>query len=148
MSVVLTDKQQINRLSLQILDSLIRNEVADVVDDYVDEVFRTNIWPWENNTERNETLRKNGTVVGTPRDIYDLGKLYQSEREFTDNRTSQVIHAREWEARNESGQDYAPYVHDGRKHPARPWTDKIKELHEDDLAALVERKFAERWNAL
>ena len=46
------------------------------VNDYFRNEFLEDKWPYEG-----ETKRKNGQIVGSPRDIFDLGDLYRSGRE-------------------------------------------------------------------
>jgi len=66
-------------------------------------------WSWDG-----ETRRKNGEVVDSPRDIYDLGDLYESGvKSFKLNRTSNGTEANwHWDATNSSGEEYAWYVHE------------------------------------
>jgi len=78
------------------------------------------------------TVRANGEEVGSPRDIYDLGRLYDSGKEsFTIEKSRTSIEAKwHWDAKNRSGQEYAYYVHEGlgTNYPyARPFTDAISE---------------------
>jgi hypothetical protein len=80
-------------------------------------------WSWDG-----ETRRKNGEVVDSPRDIYDLGDLYKSGvKSFKPNRTSNGTEASwHWDATNSSGEEYAWYVHEGTpKMEGRPFTDDI-----------------------
>ena len=78
-------------------------------------------WDWPN-----ETIRKNGQTVTTPRDIVDLGNLRASQRRETISAT-----AVEWTWHV----DYSAVVHDGPKlkdgqqYRHRPWTkDAEKEV--------------------
>jgi len=78
----------------------------------------------------NETRRKNGEVISTPRrDIYDLGLLYQSgiDSSVIENTGAMVTANWHWDATNASGKEYATYVHDGlgTNVKARPFTDDI-----------------------
>lgn len=78
------------------------------------------------------TIRANGEEVGSPRDIYDLGNLYQSGiNSFKLERTNNTVEAKwHWDAKNNSGKEYAMYVHEGEgtNYPyARPFTDAISE---------------------
>ena len=62
------------------------------------------------------TVRANGDPVGSPRDIYDLGNLYDSgvnsyEYESSPDGASANWH---WDAKNRSGEEYAWYVHEGK----------------------------------
>jgi hypothetical protein len=80
-------------------------------------------WSWDG-----ETRRKNGEVVDSPRDIYDLGDLYESGvKSFKLNRTSNGTEANwHWDATNSSGEEYAWYVHEGTDTmKGRPFTDDI-----------------------
>ena len=76
-----------------------------------------------------ETTRKNGEVVDSPRDIYDLGTLYDSGKDSTINLgANAVVASWDWDARNSSGNLYAYYVHEGTSTSAgfpRRWTDEL-----------------------
>jgi hypothetical protein len=76
-----------------------------------------------------ETKRENKSIVGSPRDIYDMGALYRSGVDsFTINQVGATITAKwHWDAKNASGREYAQYVHDGTgtNKTARPFTDDI-----------------------
>jgi len=96
----------------------------DINDAHWDDQFKEDKWQYDN-----ETKRKNGDVVTSPRDIYDLGELYESGvksyklQRFTDGAEANW----HWDAKNSSGQEYAWYVHEGRgtNVTARPFTDDI-----------------------
>lgn len=75
------------------------------------------------------TKRRNGETVGpNPRDIYDLGLLYESgvnsyKFETGTNGATARWH---WDAKNANGVEYASYVHDGTRFmDDRPFTDDI-----------------------
>lgn len=77
----------------------------------------------------NDTRRKNGEVVESPRDIYDLGALYDSgvqSYKITVGKSKAEANWH-WNATNSSGQEYAWYVHEGRgtNVKAREFTDDI-----------------------
>jgi hypothetical protein len=97
----------------------------DINDSYWDDFFKDDRWSYPG-----ETRRKNGEVVGSPRDIYDLGNLYNSGKEsFTLNLGGNSPSASwNWDARNESGRAYAWYVHEGlgTNRAPRPWTDAFQ----------------------
>lgn len=113
------------------------------LDDDLDELFLEDKWPWMGGL----TQRRSGEVAGSPRNIYDLGKLYESETQRTDQTGTKIIHTREWEVLNEAGQDYAPAVHDGTPTTdARPWTDRIKVENEDIYARMFAEEFARLFN--
>jgi hypothetical protein len=84
---------------------------------------------WDYELGGKPTVRKNGEVVDTPRDIYDLGLLYKSgiASSVVENTGTMVTANWHWDAKNTSGQEYATYVHDGRgsNTTARPFTDDI-----------------------
>ena len=85
------------------------------------------------------TERENGETVGTPRDIYDLGALYESGlKNFKVTKSTSLVEATwHWDAKNRSEQEYAWYVHEGEgtNNPyARPFTDDIS------VAATFNRK--------
>ena len=96
----------------------------DINEAHWDDQFRDmDRWDWPN-----ETRRKNKQVVDSPRDIYDLGELYDSgvkSYAFTKGRT-EVSANWHWDATNSSEQEYAWYVHEGTsKMDGRPFTDDI-----------------------
>jgi hypothetical protein len=97
----------------------------DINNTHWNEQFRdASRWPYEG-----ETLRKNKQQVSSPRDIYDLGKLYESGvQSFRLLKTAQGPEAKwHWNATNSSGGEYAWYVHEGlgTNVTARPFTDDI-----------------------
>jgi hypothetical protein len=96
----------------------------DINDAYWGDQFREDKWSYGG-----ETRRKNGEVVTSPRDIYDLGALYASGREsFTLSRSGTDVAASwNWDAKNSSGGAYALYVHEGLSTnlDPRPWTDEL-----------------------
>ena len=88
----------------------------DWADKEFDKEMLTPKWDWDT-----ETPRKNGRTVNTPRDIYDLGILFDSKRREQTGTTCTFTWAT----------DYADYVHDGYslkngvQKPARPWTQSV-----------------------
>lgn len=92
------------------------------VNDYFRDQFLDDKWPYPG-----ETKRKNGDVVTSPRDIYDLGDLYKSGRDgFRIEQGGVDITASwNWDAKNSSGRGYAWYVHEGLSTNLEPrqWTD-------------------------
>lgn len=76
------------------------------------------------------TLRKNGEVVGNPRDILDTEALYDSG--VDSYRYTAAPDGAEanwhWNAKNSSGEEYAWFVHEGQgPHSREPrrWTDEL-----------------------
>jgi hypothetical protein len=97
----------------------------DINEAHWDDQFRDmSRWKYDN-----ETKRKNGEVVNSPRDIYDLGDLYISGiKSFHTEKNNNAITAYwHWNATNQSGGEYAIYVHEGlgTNVEARPFTDDI-----------------------
>lgn len=90
---------------------------------YFAEQFKTAKWDYPAVTNR----KSGPPPVGSPRDIYDLGNLYESGNQSFDV----MIDAKgasaswKWDATNDSGGAYAWYVHEGLSTNlrARQWTD-------------------------
>jgi hypothetical protein len=88
----------------------------DWADKDFDQQMASAKWEW---TDK-QTRRKNGEIVGSPRDIIDTGALLQSKRRDPINSS---ITEFTWE------DDAAELVHDGGRtkaggaYPARPWTE-------------------------
>jgi len=76
------------------------------------------------------TVRKNRDTVGPePRDIYDLGYLYESTSYSYSSSTETAEAKWNWDATNTSGDEYASYVHEGtRSMPGRPFTDDVSDM--------------------
>ena len=93
-----------------------------------DEQFK-NMSKWPYDLGDKPTLRKNGEVVDSPRDIYDLGLLYKSgiASSVIENTGTMVTANWHWDAKNTKGKEYAWYVHEGigSNTTARPFTDDI-----------------------
>lgn len=75
------------------------------------------------------TIRKNGEIVGPePRNIYDLGALYESgvkSYKFASD-SGGAEASWHWDATNKSGKEYASAVHYGTRFmDGRPFTDDI-----------------------
>jgi hypothetical protein len=96
----------------------------DINDAHWEDQFKEDKWQYDN-----ETKRKNGDIVTSPRDIYDLGKLYESGvKSYRFQRSTDGAEANwHWDAKNSSGEEYAWYVHEGKgtNVTARPFTDDI-----------------------
>ena len=89
-------------------------------------------WQW---TEK-KTRRKNGQVVGSPRDIIDTGMLLQSKQRITvNNSITEFV----WD------DEKAELVHDGAvlkngtRYPARPWTEPTLEEIDQVVEAILRR---------
>jgi hypothetical protein len=118
----LINPESIENALVQAFETWVKEDINDA---HWDDQFK-NMARWDYN---NETRRKNGEVVDTPRDIYDLGLLYKSgiASSVVENTGTMVTANWHWDAKNTSGHEYATYVHDGRgsNTTARPFTDDI-----------------------
>jgi len=118
----LINPESIENVLIQAFETWVKEDINDA---HWDDQFK-NMAKWDYN---NETRRKNGEVVDTPRDIYDLGLLYKSgiASSVVENTGTMVTANWHWDAKNTSGHEYATYVHDGRgsNTTARPFTDDI-----------------------
>lgn len=79
------------------------------------------------------TVRANGEQVGSPRDIYDLGDLYESGVKSYDFQSSRngATALWHWDAKNRSGKEYAWYVHEGlgtNEPYERRFTDDVSDM--------------------
>ena len=108
----------------------------DVNKTHWDEQFGDKKWKW-----RSEPLteRENGELAGNPRDLYDLGNLYESGiKNFKVTKSTSLVEATwHWDAKNRSEEEYAWYVHEGEgphSPRARRFTDDIS------MAATFNRK--------
>lgn len=116
----------------------------DVNGEYMSEEFLMDKWPYPPPS----TLRQNGEIAGSPRNIYDTGELFRSGQEsFAIVRSNSSVEGKwHWDARNNSGEEYAWYVHEGRgphSRAARPWTDEIAEpylFEGSDIKRELERR--------
>jgi hypothetical protein len=98
----------------------------DWADADFDQQMASEKWDWPN-----ETRRKNGQIVNSPRDIIDTGALLQSKRrEQISNSVVEFI----WDDEAAEG------VHDGmvsksnKRLPARPWTEPTL----DEIEGIIE----------
>ncbi len=126
------------------LKEILQGELSREVSNDIDTYFLEKKWLWNGNL----TKRKNGETVGSPRDIFDLGDLYFSERESFSFIGNEYQMTRTWGGEGTDA-DHAVYVHDGTaKTEARRWTDRIAENHEQEYADLIERRITEALNRL
>lgn len=100
----------------------------DINKKHWDEQFK-NMSKWDYDMGDKPTVRKNGQIVDSPRDIYDLGLLYKSgiASSVVENTGTMVTANWHWDAKNTSGKEYAIYVHEGlgSNTTARQFTDDI-----------------------
>jgi hypothetical protein len=83
----------------------------DVNGAFWDDQFKEEKWRHSPYTER-----ENGDTVGSPRNIYDLGNLYDSGVNSYKYQSSATGASADWhwDAKNRSGEEYAWYVHNGQ----------------------------------
>lgn len=98
----------------------------DLDDGYFEDQFKDDKWSYPGYTRR-----KSGENAGTVRNIYDLGELYRSGKEsFKITQGANDITASwNWDAKNDSGNAYAWYVHEGLSTNLEPrqWTDAFQQ---------------------
>ncbi len=97
----------------------------DIDEAYWDDQFRDmGLWDYGR-----ETRRRNGEIVDSPRDIYDMGTLYESGKDSTiESSVNAIVANWSWDARGDSGYQYARDVHEGEGTSngfPRPWTDEL-----------------------
>ena len=105
-----------NKIDFNRINNAIRkacDETIDALSDAYDDAMTDEVWQWDGITHR-----RNGDVVGSPRDIVDTQELIDSKMIVRNGDNARI----EWTA------DYAAIVHDGATLtngtdlPARPWT--------------------------
>jgi hypothetical protein len=108
----------------------------DWADKDFDQQMASEKWPLTGDWP-NRTRRKNGEVVGSPRDIIDTGALLQSKkRDPISSSITEFI----WE------DDVAQGVHDGmvaksgKRLPARPWTEPTLDSIEGIINTMINRE--------
>ena len=124
--MAITNARLINQRQLEqaIVDAFKEWATEDINEAHWDDQFLdSSKWQWDQ-----ETRRRNGETVFSPRDIYDLGALYESGiNSFSVSDTSKGAEAYwHWNAKNDNGDEYAYYVHYGTRFmDGRPFTDDI-----------------------
>jgi hypothetical protein len=105
-----------NKIDFNKIDSAIKratDETIDALSDAYDDAMTDEVWQWEGVTHR-----RNGEIVGSPRNILDTEELIDSK----------IIIRSGNNARFEWTSDHAATVHDGAmlrsgtELPGRPWT--------------------------
>jgi hypothetical protein len=102
----------------------------DWADNDFDQQMASSKWDWN----ENQTRRKNGQLVGSPRDIIDTGDLLQSKERVQVNRSTVDFIWRD---------DVAELVHDGGTtknggaYPARPWTEPVLDELDDMIGNML-----------
>lgn len=107
---------QKNKIDFNKINSAIRratDETIDALSDAYDDAMTDEVWQWDGITHR-----KNGEVVGSPRNILDTEELINSKTIVRNGNNARI----EWTA------DHAAIAHDGAtlrngtELAARPWT--------------------------
>jgi hypothetical protein len=102
----------------------------DWADNNFDQQMASEEWRWN----KNQTRRKNGQLVGSPRDIIDTGDLLQSKERVQVNRSTVDFIWKD---------DVAELVHDGGTtknggaYPARPWTEPVLDEIGDMIGTML-----------
>lgn len=112
------------------------NLAMDWADRDFDQQMASEKWQWENSDPQNRTQRKNGQIVGSPRDIIDTGDLLQSKRRIEVKKgVTEFI----WE------DEVAELVHDGGTlkdggaYLARPWTEPTLDEIDQVIGAVLKK---------
>lgn len=103
----------------------------DVNKTFWESEFRRTDWPYN---REEKTIRQNPAAfipeAGNPRDIYDYGELMESGMKSYDYDSGNdgAAASWHWDAKNNKGEEYAWYVHEGTRFmPGRPFTDRISD---------------------
>jgi hypothetical protein len=119
------------------------------------DALRRPVWEWspvyaEGSTGTGITVRSNGQVVGSPRNIIDAATLAQSQQ------APQITGMRavfRWTAANDDGVGYSTAVHEGATLrngtllPARPWTRAVLGVEKVDGIPVYDarKRFRDVW---
>ncbi len=118
------DTNKINNAITKSFDTAV-----EALADSCQEAIASEVWEWPR-----QTLRQNSDIVGSPRDIVDTGKLYDS---LVISRRADAAELT-WEA------PHATIVHDGAttknggELPARPWTKRG--IEDCDVAEVMQKQ--------
>ena len=129
-----------NSTQLKLRVPAIMTAYGKVLDQQLKEEIKTVQFSWPR-----ETKRKNRSVVGSPRDIVDLGGFLRSQRRDRPDATTLRF---TWDAKSDRGFPYAPLILTGyttRKGTVVPGRDWIKPALE---AQPLDRFFAAEWRKL
>jgi hypothetical protein len=91
-----------NAAQLKLRVPVILRRYGDVMDRQLKDEIQTVQFPWPR-----QTRRRNGTVVGSPRDIVDLGGFLRSQRREYPSATQLLF---TWDARSDKGFMYAGLI--------------------------------------
>lgn len=106
----------------------------DWADNDFDQQIMDEKWDWKGPEAK--TRRKNGQVVGEPRDIVDMGTLLRSKRRED---ISSSITEFNWDALHAGGVHDGQRLRSGGSNPARPWTDETLEDIQEVIQTIFER---------
>ena len=91
-----------NQTQLLLRVPIILRRYGDVMDKELKDQIKAVKWSWPN-----KTRRRNGTIVGSPRDIVDTGNFLRSQRrEYPDATTLRFT----WDAKSKGGFMYAGLI--------------------------------------
>jgi len=108
----------------------------DWADKDFDQQMASEKWPLREDWPR-ITRRKNGEVVGSPRDIIDTGSLLQSKRR---DPISSSITEFIWEDEVAEGVHDGMVTKSGKRLPARPWTEPTIDGIESIINTMMKRE--------
>jgi len=91
-----------NATQLKLRVPVILRRYGDVMDKQLKDEIQTVQFPWPR-----QTRRRNGTTVGSPRDIVDLGTFLRSQRREYPSATQLLF---TWDARSDKGFMYAGLI--------------------------------------
>jgi len=129
-----------NSTQLKLRIPVILTGYGKVMDQQLKEEIQSPQFNWPN-----ETRRRNGSRVSSPRDIVDLGKFLRSQRR---DRPSATQLRFTWDVKSDSGFSYAPLILTGYTTrrgtivPGRNWIQPALE------ARPLDRFFAAEWRRL
>jgi hypothetical protein len=125
-----------NATQLKLRVPTILTRYGDVMDKQLKEEIQTVQFDWPR-----KTRRRNGTVVGSPRDIVDTGNFLRSQRRNFDGRTTLTF---TWDAKSDDGYMYAGGIltgyttNRGTVVPARNWIKPALDKHPLDAFFITE----------
>ena len=97
-------------------------DLVDVLSKEANTLMTENRWDWPNTT-----YRQNGEIVSSPRNIYDTGELFESQRSWSTGDRAEIFY----------DCDYAAEVH-----ADRPWLETaVNESNVEEIFAKSLRKY-------
>ena len=131
-----------NATQLKLRIPTILRRYGDVLDTQLKEEIKTVQFPWPR-----QTRRRNGTTVGSPRDIVDLGTFLRSQRRDYPSGTQLVF---SWNAKSDKGFMYAGSILTGYTTsrgtvvPGRNWIKPALDKHPLDAFFIREWRKLDR----